>query len=523
MGQRILTWYREKINRSEKIAFFSAVIIGFLVHAFTFTNTNIIGDSIARGYTPQDMTVSGRWFLQFACGISSYYDLPWFNGILSIFYIALTMVVIVRLFKMENPIAIVLGAGLLVSFPSVTSTFFYNFTADGYMLSMLLSALSVYFIRFEEKRISRFILGGICLCLSCGIYQAYVSFALVLTVCIFLKEILENDLKIKELFKWLGLRIAVFFLSIAAYWGIWKILSKFKEVEAIDYQGISNVGKISISGLIDSVIDTIKTLLKFVFDWDPIDFGVDGVAVLKIVALAVSGAVVLIAFVKSGLFKRKGQAALGVLSVCCLPVFICLWQFTSSSLNYHILMLQSICLIFIFALALAEKYLSVKLKNVVALVMACLTFYFAMEANISYYHLDKTYQRTYATAQAISVRVNSLIDENTKKLSFVGYRNDNVMTDENKNEFRYSYIAMARMKDHISHHTKAVDFLELYFEVPLEPLSEEESVDLLHSPEVEEMSVWPSKDSVKVVGDTIVVKLGEKSYDEIRAEKELKN
>ncbi len=520
MGQGLITWYSKKWKKTEKLAFFFTFIFGLLVHMFTFTNTNFIGDSIARDYTPQDMTGSGRWFLQLACSISSYYDLPWLNGIMSVLYISITAIIIVRLFKMENPVVIALSSALLVSFPAVTSTFFYNFTADGYMLAMLLSALSVYFIRFGENRISRLTAGGIALCLSCAIYQAYVSFALVLTVFIFIKEMMEKDTQTKYLFKWLGSRIAVLVLSIGSYWAIWKVIVKVKNVEVTEYQGISDIGKFSVSSITTSLIKTVKTLVKFVFDWDPLEFGIDAVAVLKIVALAACAFALIAAIIKSGLFKKKSQLALCIFGICCLPFFICLWQLTSWSLNYHILMLQSICLIFIFALVLAEKYLPIKPKNIIALIMASLTFYFVVEANISYFNLDKTYERTHATASAIAVRVNSLTNENVKKVAYVGYRKEIIFSDATKNEFRFCYIGAHRMRDHISHNTKAVDFLNMYYQVPLETVTEEECYEILDTPQVEAMGEWPAGDSVKVISDTVVVKLGHENIFEFSLKEE---
>lgn len=146
MGLEIYNWVKTKYQKSWGIAFCSAMILGLFTHMYKITNTLLNHDAVTRTYLSQNMTMSGRWFLSVACGISSYFDLPWINGILALVYIALTSVVIVNMFKVENPIVICLISGLLSTFPSVTVTFFYGFTVDGYMLSMLLAALSAHFL-----------------------------------------------------------------------------------------------------------------------------------------------------------------------------------------------------------------------------------------------------------------------------------------------------------------------------------------------------------------------------------------
>ena len=185
MGLDLLSILKSKVSQKQKIAFIGTFVVALLVHLYKFTNTMPNHDSLCNYYSDQNIVGSGRWALSVACGFSSYFDLPWVNGLMSCFFLAMTAVVLVSLFKMENPVLIVLTGGLLAASPSTTETFFFLFTADGYMISMFLAALAVYWSRMEEKRVSRWILSSVCICLSCGIYQAYVSFALLVSIIIY--------------------------------------------------------------------------------------------------------------------------------------------------------------------------------------------------------------------------------------------------------------------------------------------------------------------------------------------------
>ena len=121
-------------------------LIGLLTHLYKFANNLPNRDSLHNYYSNQNVLASGRWFLSFACGFSSYYDLPWVNGVISLLFIGLTVIVLLRLFDIKNKMLIILINGLFITFPGITETLFFEFTADGYMMAMFLSSLSVCFL-----------------------------------------------------------------------------------------------------------------------------------------------------------------------------------------------------------------------------------------------------------------------------------------------------------------------------------------------------------------------------------------
>lgn len=82
MGLSLLDYYKNQIKQEWKTAFFSAATVFLLVHLYKVTNTLPNHDSYYNIYTDQNMTGSGRWFLQYVCGISSFFDLDWLIGIL---------------------------------------------------------------------------------------------------------------------------------------------------------------------------------------------------------------------------------------------------------------------------------------------------------------------------------------------------------------------------------------------------------------------------------------------------------
>ena len=78
MGQGIkapgelLAWCAKKLKKEWKLAFFSAVVIGLLVHMPALLLDIPNHDGLDSLYFDQNMITSGRWFLMVACGMSSF-------------------------------------------------------------------------------------------------------------------------------------------------------------------------------------------------------------------------------------------------------------------------------------------------------------------------------------------------------------------------------------------------------------------------------------------------------------------
>ena len=83
-------WVKIKnaIKPQWKAAFVSSFIVGILAYGYMMANHFLTYDSMWNQVSEQNMITSGRQFLTYACGFSSYYDLPWVNGFIAILFLA---------------------------------------------------------------------------------------------------------------------------------------------------------------------------------------------------------------------------------------------------------------------------------------------------------------------------------------------------------------------------------------------------------------------------------------------------
>ncbi len=268
---------RNHIKREWKIAFLTCFFLGLLIHMPVLLSDIPNHDGLDSMYFDQNMITSGRWFLTVACGFSSYYTLPWLIGILGLSFLGVAAAALCELLEMRKTWAVVLGSGLLAAFPALASTFAYVYT-----LALMLAVLAVLFVK---RRRLGFLPGAACLAFSMGIYQGYLSFAMILSIFAILmlfakgadqesapagKVPAKGRGKGKGGLLWKKLPEALHYLYMGVlgaglYFGILQLLLRIQGKELDHYQGIDglNPGAVSGNGLLAALGDMYRDFAAF--------------------------------------------------------------------------------------------------------------------------------------------------------------------------------------------------------------------------------------------------------------------
>lgn len=388
---------KKNIKREWKTAFLSAFVLGLLIHLPVMLSDIPNHDGLSSMYFDQNMITSGRWFLTVACGISSYFTLPWLIGLLGILYLSCAAAVLVELLEVKNQIAIVLVSGLLVSFPALASTFAYVYTLDGYMMALLLAILSVL---LTKKYRRGYLAGACCLAFSMGIYQIYVAFAIIL--CIYSIVVLcieESDWKkrIRQSANYLTMGV----MGVALYYALLQVLLWIQGKELASYQGISSMTEGGAGkGLLTSVVDMYKDFVVFTLKGNSLFNNVFSLTALLL--LAVLTMLVLLALVfQRKWWKKPGFFVIIGLLIIGLPLSTNIILLISPDVTYHLLMRYQWVLYPIIMLAFVERYgNNLKLFPWLEWGAACaafvMVFNYAVTDHIGYSNLEKRYEKTYA-------------------------------------------------------------------------------------------------------------------------------
>ena len=379
---------RGKIKREWKLAFLAAAVTALLVHMPALLMDVPNHDGLDSMYFDQNMITSGRWFLMVACGFSSFYTIPWVIGLLGILFLSLAAAALTEALELKKPWVIVVCSGLLASFPALASTFAYVFTLDGYMLALLLAVLAVVLTKKYQKG---FLAGGVCLAFSLGIYQAYLPFAMILSVFCILMLLSEDGTgkeKLKKILHYLYMGI----LGVVLYYGILQVLLRLQGKQLASYQGIDGMAQGNNAGLLTSVKQMYVDFLKFTLRGNVLyQNWISGVALLLLLFAALFAGGVLVKNRKW--WKKPGFFGIIILAVLVLPVITNVILIISPSVTYHLLMRYQWVLYLIGLVAFVGNGTE---GGKTGAVLQWLALCCGVVDNIGYSNLQKRYEKTYA-------------------------------------------------------------------------------------------------------------------------------
>ena len=500
---------KKKLKIEWKMAFLTAFVLGLLIHLPIMLSDIPNHDGLSSMYFDQNMITSGRWFLTIACGISSYFTLPWLIGLLGILYLSCAAVALVELLEVHDKIVIVLISGLLVAFPALASTFAYVFTLDGYMLAVFLAIMSVL---LTKKYRFGFLGGAVCLAFSMGIYQAYLAFAIIL--CIYSIAILfieESDWKkrIKTSCNYLYMGV----IGAVLYYVILQVLLKIQGKQLADYQGINGMSEVGAAdgGLLTTLSDMYKDFFVFTVKGNILFnnvFSVVGMAILVLLAVMV---VVTLCFQRKW-WKKPGFFVIIGLLVIGLPFATNIILLVSPDVTYHLLMSYLWIFYPILLIAFVSRYgkcckASALVEWCVAAAALVLVFNYAVMDQIGYSNLEKRYEKTYAYC----LRLLDRIEQTEGYYQGVPIAIVGVVGDE---EFPVTDITqevtggmIGLSGDSLLYTVDNYEtFMKNYLGATLNFLDVDTVADIYYSEEYISMDSFPGENSVKMVDGIIYVK-----------------
>ena len=372
------------------------------------------------------------------------------------------------------------------------------------MLAMVLSAMCVRLSIMDNNKLLHLALASVCLCLSCGIYQAYVSFAMLLAVAYFLNELFENRRSDREYAFWIGKQALIYIAGLGIYFIVWKLMMVIQGTEATNYQGMNALGSADI---VTAISKSVRTVGSFFFGWNPLEHGWTVYMVLNTLFLILTTLVVIKSVVTSKIFRKPVYLILMLACLVLTPFFACVWFFTSSKVFYHMIMLQSLAALYIFVLVQADKVLNLRWKNIAGILFAVIIFKFAIQANICYFVMDKCYETSYAMGTEMLTRIHMLDDGSVEKIAIVGDRETNYAAIKPE-EFCEIWIYSTQLKpDLLITQERTYAFLKGFIGTDYEVVDDATLFSYLWDERVQEMGRWPASDSVQLMDGIIVLRL----------------
>lgn len=389
--------------------------------------------------------LSGRWFLgiisEFWNRHFGLYSLPLINGIISLLFIALSVCILCRIFQLSDSISCFLLGSLMVSFPVVTSTFAYMFTASYYFFSVFLMFLAAFLtIKYRRGGYA----GILLIACSLGIYQAYLSIIATLFIMILILKCMDNNTNpyiiIKDAIKYFLTLLS----GLVLYLFINKIIINYKDMGLSTYQGINTIGTLSISQLFEGIkkayvnyISIINTDYLGLFNNIIIHFSI----ILSYICFLL---VSIWTLLKANSLLKKLQMLIYILLYPLAINFIQI-MCANNSTTIHTLMVYSTVFIFIWPFILLEKikpsfnyettnllkFLLFSAGKWLVIISTILTVIFYIFFNNEAYlkvQLLKEQSNSYFTTLITQIKSTEGYTDSLP-IAFIGYNHDNSITN----------------------------------------------------------------------------------------------
>lgn len=511
MPEKVLKKLNAYILPEWKVCFFASVIVGLFAHLYKITNWLPNWDSLVFRYDSQNMISLGRWFLPVVCSFSSFYDLPFLNGIIAIVFHALSAVCICRILNVQKKITAFLIGAVIVSFPTVASVMMYNYVADGYSIAFFLSTLAALFMTKEKPR---YLLSAVLIALSAGIYQAYITVTIMLVLLRLITEMIYDSTPCRIILKKSGFMLLSGILGVAFYSIILKVILSIFSEKLLDYQGVNSSASLSGIDLLGSLYVVKETFIKCFFD---ISGGVNVYVILNTFVLIFTLLYYLKYIVKNKLHKNSDSLFMLVILSVLLMFGAGALAFINADVDYHNLMLMGYSVFYLFFLVLYErgtetneKQTCIKCWAILLTAVAIITNQVVI-SNVSYHKAQIAYEKSYGVLMRIADRIEQTSGaENCDKILVLGALDNSdtysVNLTPNITGITDGYII--RSDDETVGQSVLCSALNDYCENNYEFVSGEDKKNLAQKENVKSMGKWPSKDCVAIVDDTIIIKLG---------------
>ncbi len=483
--------------------------VGILCHGFMLFNKIPNHDDVAAIFTKGTTYPLGRWFLNFTSVIAGGFSIPLFIGLFSLTMIIGSAFLVCKVLDIEDTGRIFAVGAVMVCFPAVAGTFAFMFTADSYFLALFLACAGVWFtvkltIKMKKRGGVNYVLAVILLALTLGLYQAYFSVAVTLSVAygmlLFLRESLERFIK-----QFLTI-ILVLVLGMLLY----LVINHFVLIAAkSSFQGTS------MKEVIDTIPHAIRMSYQNLFSLFYKDLA--GLSYGKIMQLSWVLSVAAISWIWVWIsVKKRKQMLFAAGLLLCIPVSINFMRFFMNNREMDALIMYAYVLVFVMAIAFLgayetwsghECFYCFKLKllrTMYVLVIASIVWQYTIQINRFYVGMDLIKSEAVSYYTTMITQIKSVEGyQSDLPVCLIGTRSqdqslttfDPFTADVRGRLSLYSFAGMYSRQR----------FMSMY--CGYAPVWHQNIDEVNGLPQVQEMPCYPDDGSIRILNDMIVIKL----------------
>lgn len=515
--EKILKKLYKKTTTGDWLAVIVVFIVGIINNFTFFITEGIAPDALS----PADFNIAGNWEITLGR-----FGIKYINNIrfglvnkflivlISLAFIAISIVILIRIFQIKNKIIIFLISTIIAIAPQFTETYFFIYCADAYCFAFLMATLAVYFLKKTDTKKYYYIATIISTIIVCSMYQAYLGVEIGIAIIVLIQNLIKNKdakLTLINAFKY----FVTIFMGVVLYYIILKIILYVLGLSLASYKGANKLGIETIKALPKTILQTYKDFYNFFFTNKIINNSYYKRTIIYAI-LYVATFLGFINIIKKSKYNQKIlRFTLMLILMLLFPIGINIMNLIAPDTTINLVTGPGIIITILFIAIIYNELSDTSIENlfkyiyIITLLILSLTF--ILENTFTYMCRHETYRNYYTVANDIYSKVTEL-DEYSKDKKWLfsdvirfkardTNRSNGFISSDNETWNNYGGIA------------QNYNFFDKYLGIKIKMCSNEEYKNLTETEEFKNMPIYPNKGSIKIINDIIVIKISENTFN----------
>ena len=498
---------KEKIIKNKNLIFLT-IMVGLIVHLPLLTKDILSADIILNNtyYSGYSWEVSlGRFGLFIVGLLKNYIVIPHIEIFLSLILVSFISIELIDLFKIKNKLLQILTCIILVVCPNISATLLFNYCSLPYTFAFFSSITAIYILIKANNKYIKIILPIVLLVSALSMYQAYLPVSITLLVLYYLKELLNNKFKYKEALK----NILIVGISVILYFILMKLSQKVLNINMSDYTSASSFGIQNIINMPKQILTTYQVFIDYFFtnkiltNTNLYNNIING---LLLITLLIN---IIYLTIKNKL--KLQNKLLILLLILTLPIYINCILLIMPTATMQLLMSSAYILLIPFLFSIEDN----KIYKIISIILISLLIRnYTIQDNATYKSLEITHNKVLNISNDLVKNIKEfgynkevMIIGNLKDNDYYNYNVD--LEISNINKLTYGFIAdypffWDEYKNNKNGWTR---YLYQYTGTNINYVSKDKYDEILNSKEIKSLEAYPSKESIKLINNVIVIKL----------------
>lgn len=515
--EKLKSLYSKEKKTIFLVTIITSMIIHFQLYALMITGPDTLINSM---YHQADIweAMLLRFGLDFMQIIKGNIVSPILVTLISSIFLGIIVNLVIDILEIKNKYLKYITAIIFVVAPNISATLTFFYCSDAYLLGMLFATLSVYIIRKYENKNWLIVISGLLIAFAMGMYQTYLSVTMVLCIATLIIDVLNNKDK-KKIFVSIFKYILMGIIGLILFYALSHITLLIKNLPVSNYSGANSIGLKTLLDLPQLLPEAYQSFFAYYFSDEMIPNTVWNTNIFYIIIFTIMLISIIYIIAKNKIYKKIINNIFILIFIIIAPICFSITEIMVPNVDIHILMACSMIYIFPIFFKILEMLpkntISRAFKYIVVFCSLLIIWNYMWQDNASYIAINSMQNQTESTALRIVTQIEQLDEYNPEMpVLILGGLESNIYLDRDNTSIEAKKIydrTWGFISDKSTIWWGNLDswnkILYEYIGVNMNLVNEREKAEILETEEFKNMKYYPEKDSIKIINDTVVVKL----------------